>query len=238
MNKYIKIIKYIPFLQKIFPSYFKKILKNFITLAFDYNQLGSMKKKGCVDKNNNPIPWYTFPTIEYLQNLDFTKKIVFEYGSGNSSLWWKERCRKIISIESDKNWYKQIQNSVFTNSNFDYRLEIDKKKYILQTQILESDIVIIDGLWRSECADFLIAQIDSNKIKPNMLIFDNSDWYPQTTSKLNKRLKHWVQVDFSGFGPINDYTWTTTIFINSQADSKLIYKSALTSIAGIKQVCD
>jgi hypothetical protein len=238
MNKYIKIIKYIPLLKTIFQSRFIRILKNFVTLAFDYNQLGSMKKKKCLDKNNNPIPWYTYPAIEYLQNLDFAKKKVFEYGSGNSSLWWKERCRKIISIESDKKWYKQIQNSLLTNSNFDYRLEIDKKKYILQTEILGSDIVIIDGLWRSECANFVIAQIDSNKIKPNMLIFDNSDWYPRTTSKLNKRLKHWVQVDFSGFGPLNDYTWTTSIFINSQADSKLIYKSALTSIAGIKQVCD
>ena len=71
-----------------------------------------------------------------------------------------------------------------------------------------------------------------------MLIFDNSDWYPKTISKLDDRLKHWVQVDFSGFGPINGYTWTTSIFINSQADSKLIYKQALKSMAGIEQICD
>ena len=77
MNKYIKIIKYIPLLKKIFQSRFIRILKNFVTLAFDYNQLGSMKKKNCLDKNNNPIPWYTYPAIEYLQNLDFAKKGFF-----------------------------------------------------------------------------------------------------------------------------------------------------------------
>jgi hypothetical protein len=227
-------IKYNPFVQKIIP--FQKIIKNFITLAYDYNQLASIKKNTCLDKNNEPIPWYTYPTIEYLKNLDFSEKNVFEYGSGNSSLWWKERCKKIISIESDKKWYDKIQNLKFINSNFDYRLKLDKKEYILQTEIVGSDIIIIDGLWRGECADFVIAQIDNNKINPSMLIFDNSDWFPKTIAKLNYRLKHWVQVDFSGFGPINNYTWTTSIFINSQAASKLIYKSGLTSIAGIKQV--
>jgi hypothetical protein len=233
-------IRYISFVlklkRKIYPFYFRNIIRNFRTLAFDYNQLTSMKKRSCINKNNNPIPWYTYPAIEYPNNLDFTDKNLFEYGSGNSSLWWRERCKKIISIEADEKWFSKIQN--LKNSNFDCRLEIDKKKYILQTDIFGSDIIIIDGLWRSECADFVIAQIDNNKINPNMLIFDNSDWYPKTISKLNDRLKHWVQVDFSGFGPINGYTWTTSIFINSQADSKLIYKQALKSIAGIEQICD
>jgi hypothetical protein len=95
-----KLIKYIFFVKIIF--LYIKIYKNFITLAFDYNQLGSMKKGSCLDKNNNTIPWYTYQAIEYLQNLDFTEKNVFEYSGGNSYFWWKERCRNIISIESNK----------------------------------------------------------------------------------------------------------------------------------------
>ncbi|CAM8388951.1 hypothetical protein MCEET85_00874 [Candidatus Methylopumilus planktonicus] len=238
--KLLKTIKHIPFalkiVRKIYPSHIQNILKNFRTLAFGYNQLGSMKKWSCLDKNNNPIPWYTYPTIEYLENLDFSDKNIFEYGSGNSSLWWVQRCKKIISIESDKKWFKYIQK--IKNSNLDYRFSNNKKNYIYQSDIAGSHVIIIDGLWRSECADFVITSINSNKINPNMLIFDNSDWYPKTISKLNKRLKHYVQVDFSGFGPINGYTWTTSVFINSQFDSKLIYKTKLKSIAGIKQFRD
>ena len=37
-----------------------------------------------------------------------------------------------------------------------------------------------------------------------VLIFDNSDWYPASSSFL--RGKKYTQVDFCGFGPINNYT--------------------------------
>ena len=33
------------------------------------------------------MPWYTYPVIEYLQQFDFSKLTVFEYGSGNSSCY-------------------------------------------------------------------------------------------------------------------------------------------------------
>ena len=29
----------------------------------------SIDEKVCVDKDNNPIPWYTYPAIEYLSQL-------------------------------------------------------------------------------------------------------------------------------------------------------------------------
>ncbi len=65
-----------------------------------------------------------------------------------------------------------------------------------------------------------------------MLIFDNSDWYPKAINYIRECL-NWVQIDFHGFGPINDYTWTTTIFINQANQSRLKYLSPLKSIAGI-----
>lgn len=235
-----KLIKQIPFIlkikNKIYPSHIQNTFENFKTLAVRYNQFSSMKKWSCLDKSGNPIPWYTYPTIEYLQNLDFSDKNVFEYGSGNSSLWWAKRCRKITSIESDAKWFNQIKALQLVVNNFDYQLEINEKKYAEQSAILGSDVIIIDGLCRVECADFVIDQIEVGKVNPNMLIFDNSDWYPETIFKLNQRLKDWVQVDFSGFGPINGYTWTTSIFINTKSNSKLNYKTALSSIAGLRQV--
>ena len=44
-----------------------------------------------------------------------------------------------------------------------------------------------------------------------MVILDNSDWYSNTSKYLRDSL-NLLQVDFHGFGPINDYTWTTSIF--------------------------
>jgi len=68
-----------------------------------------------------------------------------------------------------------------------------------------------------------------------MVIFDNSDWYPKTIEFLRNTLD-WIEVDFHGFGPINDYTWTTTIFINRLL--KLKYLIQLQSIKNIKDVAE
>jgi hypothetical protein len=65
-----------------------------------------------------------------------------------------------------------------------------------------------------------------------MLIFDNSDWYPNTVRFLQEKLG-WMQIDFHGYGPINNYTWTTSILMNPVRYSKLRYGSALKSECAI-----
>jgi hypothetical protein len=219
---------------KLYPDVWLKQIKNFATLSKGYGQLASMKKWSCLDSKGDPIPWYTYPTIEYLANFDFSAMKVFEYGSGNSSLWWAKRCRSLISIENDRLWYDKIKQTGAALANFDYRFEEDKSKYVHQEEISGSDIVIIDGFHRPECADHFLQHKKDGNLDPTLLIFDNSDWFPKTIARLNKEL-NWIQVDFSGFGPINEYTWTTTIFINPSAREKLVYLRALSSVAGISQ---
>lgn len=75
-------------LGKFIPRYIKAQIRNFYILAFEYGQFKTIKNWECVDKDGNPIPWYTYPAIEFLNSLDFSSKNVFEYGTGNSTLWW------------------------------------------------------------------------------------------------------------------------------------------------------
>ena len=42
----------------------------------------SIDEKICLDKDGNPIPWYTYPAIEYLSQFDYSDKEIFEYGCG------------------------------------------------------------------------------------------------------------------------------------------------------------
>jgi len=46
-----------------------------------------------------------------------------------------------------------------------------------------------------------------------MVILDNSDWYRETAKYLRENLDM-IEVDFHGFVPINDYTWTTSVFLS------------------------
>ncbi len=70
-----------------------------------------------------------------------------------------------------------------------------------------------------------------------MLIFDNSDWYPNAVRYLKEKLR-WIQIDFHGYGPINNYTWTTSIFVNPARYYKLRCSSALKSECALNHLAD
>lgn len=222
-------------LRTVLPAHVSKELRSFHALAKSYGQLDSMKKWSCVDAHGNAIPWYTYPAIEYLKHIDFTGKKVFEYGSGNSSLWWAARCGRLISVESDGQWYERIQSIAAGLHNFDYRLATEKQAYVRHADLDGADVIIIDGLHRPDCADFVLSRLAAGGVEPDILVFDNADWYPATIKRLKILLAGWVEVDFSGFGPINDYTWTTTIFLNSRRAAGLSYLAPPSSAAGLVQ---
>ena len=40
----------------------------------------TIDEKVCVDRDGNPLPWYTYPAIEYLSQFDYGEKTIFEDG--------------------------------------------------------------------------------------------------------------------------------------------------------------
>jgi hypothetical protein len=40
---------------------------------------------------NEYSPWYTYPFLDLMTHLDFSKSFVFEYGSGYSTAYWGGR---------------------------------------------------------------------------------------------------------------------------------------------------
>ena len=53
--------------------YSDKFLKFIEMWQKDFAIERSIDEKVCVDKDNNPIPWYTYPAIEYLSQFDYSK---------------------------------------------------------------------------------------------------------------------------------------------------------------------
>lgn len=160
-----------------------------------------------IDADGNPIPWYTYPATEYLRQLDLTGKSVFEFGSGNSTLFWCQRARHVTAVESNKEWYQHCNK--FLKKNMVLKLAISKQDYLNAMVQAGSkfDIIIIDGDYRTECARACLDYLSPS----GLIILDNADWFPETANLL--RSSDLVQINFSGFGPINDYTWTTSLFI-------------------------
>ena len=191
----------------LIPS-FKKQLTNFKSLAFTYRQFVSMRSQLYMDQAGNFMPWYTYPAWEYLKQLDLREKNVFEFGIGSSSLFWAAKAKQVMAVESSSEWFKKI--AMHHRSNLFINLATQKEEYLsaIATHQIKYDIIIIDGDHRLACAQLAKAHLANG----GMIILDNADWFHQTVDCL--RSFDFIQVDFAGFGPFNQYTWTTSIFFD------------------------
>lgn len=57
-----------------------RVQRDFYILAVEQGLAVSVEKQLPIDKNGEPIPWYTYPSIEYLSKIDFSNLNIFEYG--------------------------------------------------------------------------------------------------------------------------------------------------------------
>lgn len=189
-------------------------------LGDEYALKKTMIEKVCVDKNGSAIPWYTYPAIEYIKQLDFSNKRVFEFGSGNSSLYWADVAKEVVSVEDNKEWYESRLQFKKDNMTMIYK-EVGESYYnSILTQEGEFDVVVVDARVRDKCCEAALKKIKRN----GLIILDNSERVGKFEEYSNavKILKdaNLIQVDFCGFGPINSYTWATSFFFMREFDFK------------------
>lgn len=87
-------------------------------------------------------PWYVSGILEIIDKMDFVGKRVFEYGAGNSTLWYRSRGAKVEGVDSSPTW-----------SNLALVLhETDREAYIKSIyKYPKFDLVAIDGDFRDDC---------------------------------------------------------------------------------------
>lgn len=163
-----------------------------------------------MDAAGKEIPWFTYPAIEYLEQLDFSGKSVFEFGAGNSSLFWGRRAARVVSVEHDRGWYERLRPRL--PAGHALHLVEDPAAYpqTLAGRPEEFDVVVIDGIERRACCAPAVSRLR----RGGLVILDNSDWHHRCAALL--RDAGLLEVDFSGFGPVNGYTWTTSLFFHRE----------------------
>jgi len=189
-----------------------KRIKNFITIIDNgYGNKNSYLRQKPVNAIGEPIPWFTYPSIEYLSQLDLSAKSILEWGIGNSTLFFAKRCKKITSIEHNSEWYNLVTQQLPDNSRAYLIAEAEYSNH--PKQLNENfDIIIVDGIKRLECLQTALTLINPG----GMIIFDNSDRNPEYCKFI--REQNLIQIDFHGFGPIVNFTSTTSVFFTRDAN--------------------
>ena len=190
------------------PRYWRQLGRACSVLAFDFGLLPSLVRQEPVTRDGTPIPWYTYPAIEYLSQFDYSGKIVFEYGAGNSTLFWASRATRVVSVEHEPEWHRYLSARLPHNCQLFF--EDDPESYVGAIDRLDEyyDVIVIDGQSRELCATHASRRLKSG----GFVILDNSDWFPASSQLL--RAAGLLEVDFFGFAPSNDATSSTSIYFD------------------------
>lgn len=183
------------------------ISQRFTGYFYDIGWYNSFKKKSPIDSNYEPLPWFTYPFIDFIKTRLKKNQTLFEFGSGNSTLFFANFVDTVISIEHNKEWYNKLYKRIPKNvslylidSTNNYSNSIKAHKQI--------DIIVIDGEHRLECIYKSIGALS----KAGVIILDDSE-----RAEYNEGINYLLnsgfrKIDFSGISPGLFYKKLTTIF--------------------------
>jgi hypothetical protein len=177
---------------------------------YDIGWTNSISTGSVVNKNGDPLPWVTYPYIQFIGPRLNKQMQLFEFGSGNSTLYYAPKVASVTSVEHDSGWYEEIRTKMPAN----VRLSLcelqpggEYCQYAAQQQT-QYDVVIVDGRDRVNCCLNSIGALKGDGI----LVLDDSEREKYAGAHQFMKQKGFKQIDFWGTAPIVDYLKCTTIF--------------------------
>lgn len=195
----------------MFETYFPSRIIRVINES--YGNSRSKVEMRSVDASGNPIPWFTYPAIEYLSQFNLKKSSVFEWGCGASTEYFALKSKSVFSVENDRNWFEQVNAKNLPNVHLVYAKGTSYIQAIKKPR-RKFDIIVIDGLFRDKCVDIAPKFLSLG----GLIILDNAERHPRECKFL--RSKGFTEIDFMGFGPIADITWVTSLFFKGKMNIK------------------
>lgn len=151
-------------------------------------------------RGGEPLPWYTYPAIDFLAARDFSDKSVLEFGGGQSTLFWCRRARSVVTIEEDRAWYGELKPRLPANAEL-HHVPADRQsrdvgpiRDILQARGQSYDIIVVDGHLRQECTALAFAHLSPR----GAIVLDNAEGYGFFEETKGRDCR---RIDFYGFTP-------------------------------------
>lgn len=133
----------------------------------------------------NYVPKLSAQTVEFLEGVVTSESLVFETGSGNSTVWFAKRAKRVVSLEDHDDWYKKVQKLLdkerLENVTMYFDVEYEKKplRSILKKEdMILYDIVLHDGPHGKERKALLVKEVYHLVKLGGYLVLDDTDREP------------------------------------------------------------
>ncbi len=189
-----------------------RMMMNFYFTGYlaDIGWVESYEKKMPLGVNGEEIPWITYSAIEFLKGKLSLEMDIFEYGSGNSTIYYSKRVNSVTSVEHDKDWYEKIKVNLPRNVNLVYKMLEYNGEYCKAIEEFDKrfDIVIVDGRDRVNCIKKSIDRVKENGV----IILDDSEREEYNEGKEFLINRGYKKIEFWGIAPGVFYNKSTTVF--------------------------
>jgi hypothetical protein len=151
-----------------------------------------------VDPAGNPIPWYTYPAVDFFSRLEMTGRSVAEIGGGHSSLWWMKRADRLLVLEQDEHWCQWLRERTASAGNVEvqHAPTPDQADEFITPDTF--DLIVVDGIDRAANAAIAFSRVK----RGGLVVLDNSgvNYGPPGEWPIIDRAsaEGWLRVDFVG----------------------------------------
>jgi len=195
-----------------------RVLKGLLSLSAKgyFVQRGWLKSyelRQALAPDGQPIPWLTYSFLDFLEGRLHKGLTLYEYGAGNSTLFFAKQVASVRSIEHNEEWYRIIQNNLPDNVNIHY-IPLGDGAYqnAISSEEQSFDVVLVDGRERVACIKNAV-----NKLKENgVIILDDAEREKYKEAFTFMKSKGFRYLPFSGIaiGAIHDKS--TVVFYKDQ----------------------
>ena len=171
------------------------------------------------------MPWMNFKVIQWLRSYLKKEMILFEWGSGGSTLFFSKLVDQVVSVEYDEEYYHFVQEQLKGKGNVELILEKPQEKGVFRSfspghlnsyfdnyvKTIETypdryfDVIVVDGRQRNQCFKLALKKIKEDGI----IVFDN---FEREFYKKSQHYPGWKYLLFEGLMPFNYTLGTTAIF--------------------------
>lgn len=186
------------------------------THALEQISWNTSRKMRSAVLNGDPVPWWTYSSIQFIDQFVSEYAEVLEIGGGNSTIFWINRGNKVLTLETNIQWIQTILGSSINQTSLHELIHIrDESNDCIKQSVANRkfDVVVNDGIGdRTQIADYLLEILNPGGI----LVWDNSERieYSDKISEIKNR--GWRELSFHGMGPINAYASSTSIFYQGE----------------------
>jgi len=173
----------------------------------------SFKSLKSIDKDRKPIPWFSYPFIDFLTSRLSKEITVFEFGSGSSTSFFAERVKNVISIEHNKEWYQIVNKTKPNNVELILTESDSSTDYLKPFNNLDHkvDMIIVDGLHRNDCMIRAYEKLSERGV----IILDDSERVEYKEGINFILAKGFKSLEFWGIAPTVLFKKCTSVFYKS-----------------------